>query len=324
MAPLAVALTTAPVVVAIAALVIVALAAIWLVPRFQARRWRAQGVEPQQVAELENGARGTLVQIFGGVALILTFVATWVQIADTREASEQTLELTQSQQQSERYTTAVAQLGSPRLEIRLGGIYALQQVARESPRLQQPVAELMMAYLKRNHSVRQRNRKRFARVRLFNEAANAGVVVATACDTRLVRPEPDAQAAMSALYAVPRDARGAFDLSGVDLAGIRLVDPDFSGVEMREAWLVEADLLGADFEDARLDGSDFRRTCLRGADMSRAHLHEGPAGGADLRGADLSEFTSEGYPSWLDGALTDDCRHVPRRSAAGRQCRREP
>ena len=264
------------------------------------------------------------MQIFGGVALILTFVATWVQIADTREASEQTLELTQSQQQSERYTTAVAQLGSPRLEIRLGGIYALQQVARESPRLQQPVAELMMAYLKRNHPVRQRNRKRFARVRLFNEAANAGVVVATARDTRLVRPEPDAQAAMSALFAVPRDARGAFDLSGVDLAGIRLVDPDFSGVEMREAWLVEADLQGADFEDARLDGSDFRRTCLRGADMSRAHLHEGPAGGADLRGADLSEFTSEGYPSWLDGALTDDCRHVPRRSAAGRQCRREP
>ena len=320
-------LTTQGVAVVVALLAVLAVVAIWLVPRLQARRWRAQGLGAKEVADLENSARGTLVQAFGGIALILTFVATWVQIDDTREASEQTLSLTQEQQQSDRFTRAVEQLGSPRLEIRLGGIYALQQVARESERLQQPVAELMMAYLKRNHPVRSRNRRRFQRVGFYNQAAvTVGFDndVVMACDSRLVAPEPDTQAASSALLAVPRAARGGFDLSGVDLAGIRIADADFSNAELRGSWFVEADLQGANFEGARLDGSDLRRACLRGADMSRAHLHEGPSAGADLRGADLRGFESEGYPTWLEGALTDDCDHVPKKSSAGRQCREEP
>ena len=66
-------LATAPIVAAIAALAIIALLVVWLLPRRQARRWSAEGIEGRELAELENGARATLVQILGGVALILTF-----------------------------------------------------------------------------------------------------------------------------------------------------------------------------------------------------------------------------------------------------------
>ena len=72
------------------------------------------------------------MQVLGAGALILTFVATWMQISDTRKATDRTLRLTANQQQSERFTRAGDQLASKRPEIRIGGIYSLEGVAAES------------------------------------------------------------------------------------------------------------------------------------------------------------------------------------------------
>src|SRR6266511_834052 len=49
-------------------------------------------------------------------------VATWLQISDTRKATDRTLRLTSAQQETERFTRAVEQLGSDRVEVRVGGI----------------------------------------------------------------------------------------------------------------------------------------------------------------------------------------------------------
>ena len=57
------------------------------------------------------------------------------------EISERTLEATRDQQVTERFTRAIDQLGAtddktgdPRLEVRLGGIYALERIALDSPK----------------------------------------------------------------------------------------------------------------------------------------------------------------------------------------------
>src|SRR5688572_4388338 len=166
----AIELGTAPIVVLVGSLAIAALLAVWLVPRAQARRWRAQGIEAGELAQLENGARGTLVQMLGGVALILTFVATWLQIADARKASERTLALTSAQQESERFTTAVQQLASDKLEERLGGIFGLEQAALAEPRRRAAVASVMLAYLKAHHPLRANDSRLDAldgRIRLY-------------------------------------------------------------------------------------------------------------------------------------------------------------
>src|SRR5215210_8526615 len=76
-----------------------------MIPKRQARAWERAGIKGSELAELENSARGTVVQLIGGVALILTFAATWAQIADTRRATDETLDLTAVQQENERFTT---------------------------------------------------------------------------------------------------------------------------------------------------------------------------------------------------------------------------
>jgi hypothetical protein len=72
-----------------------------------------------------------MAQIADGLALLFGLYFTWRRV----EISQQTLEVQQDQQVTERFTRAIDQLGAtddngnPRLEIRLGGIYALQRLS---------------------------------------------------------------------------------------------------------------------------------------------------------------------------------------------------
>jgi hypothetical protein len=42
--------------------------------------------------------------------------------------------LSREGQATDRYTKAIEQLGSDKIDVRIGGIYALERVARDSPR----------------------------------------------------------------------------------------------------------------------------------------------------------------------------------------------
>src|SRR5438105_7612227 len=48
----------------------------------------------------------------------------------------------------ERFMRAVDQLGHPALDVRLGGIYSLERLARESPENHIPIIEILAAYVR--------------------------------------------------------------------------------------------------------------------------------------------------------------------------------
>ena len=54
-------------------------------------------------------------------------------------------------QVTERYTKAIEQLGSDKLDVRIGGIYALERVASDSARDHPVVMEVLAAFI-REHS----------------------------------------------------------------------------------------------------------------------------------------------------------------------------
>ena len=65
--------------------------------------------------------------------------------------SRRTVEITEQGQVTDRYTKAIEQLGSDKLDVRMGGIYALERVARDSPRDHPTVMEVLAAFV-REHS----------------------------------------------------------------------------------------------------------------------------------------------------------------------------
>jgi hypothetical protein len=77
-----------------------------------------------QRLKLQNDVRTTGVQLLGGVVLALGAFLTARTIRVIREG-----------QITERFTRAIDHLGSGELDVRLGGIYALERIARDSRRV---------------------------------------------------------------------------------------------------------------------------------------------------------------------------------------------
>jgi hypothetical protein len=70
------------------------------------------------------------------------------QASQDRDQAIQDRQLTRQGQASERFTRAIDQLGSSRLETRIGGIYGLDQIAEQSPvENAVPVGEVLVAWL---------------------------------------------------------------------------------------------------------------------------------------------------------------------------------
>src|SRR5215213_4937552 len=102
------------------------------------------------------------------------------------ENAEEELSITREGQITERFTRAIDQLGSDELEIRLGGIYALERIARDSEQEHWPIMEVLTAY------VRQHTRRR-----LPNEGDKRDVEEEPFEETGFASPGPDIQAIMA-------------------------------------------------------------------------------------------------------------------------------
>lgn len=77
-----------------------------------------------ELLKATNDVRTTLVQALGGLALLGGLFFT----ARTFGLGAKNLGLAVEEQLTNRYTNAVEQLGSDKLDVRLGGIYALERL----------------------------------------------------------------------------------------------------------------------------------------------------------------------------------------------------
>jgi hypothetical protein len=130
-------LTTRPVRWAAAAaglLAVLVLVVVVLPPRFTDHR---DFDKPSEELEAQNDVRTTLLQALAGGVLVLGAYFTWRQLRVTREG-----------QITDRYTKAVDQLGGQHLDVRVGGIYALERIARDSPPDRATLEEVLTAYLR--------------------------------------------------------------------------------------------------------------------------------------------------------------------------------
>ena len=95
-----------------------------------------------------DNARGRLLTLGAGLfaAGALVFTARNFTLSrHTVQLTRRTFELTEQGQVTDRYTKAIEQLGSDKLDVRIGGIYALERVAGDSPRDHPTVIEARRA-----------------------------------------------------------------------------------------------------------------------------------------------------------------------------------
>jgi hypothetical protein len=133
-------------------LLLVALA-VWKIPQRQLAPLKAKiqrernSLQPQDrlklehdARKLENDTRTALLQAVGGLALLIGLYFTAKAWRTTQEG-----------QVTDRFTKAINQLGETgpeKLAIRLGGIYALERIARDSDRDHWLIMEILTAYVR--------------------------------------------------------------------------------------------------------------------------------------------------------------------------------
>ena len=114
----------------------------WLLPQ-----WLYRHTATDKVAKLKaiTDTRTALLAGLIGVGALLTF---WLNSRVYR-ITARTFEVTEQGHITERYTKAIEQLGSDNLAVRLGGIYALERLAQDSPQRDHPtVVEVLGAFVR--------------------------------------------------------------------------------------------------------------------------------------------------------------------------------
>jgi uncharacterized protein YjbI with pentapeptide repeats len=189
------------------------------------------------------------------------------------ELSRQTFAITEQGQVTDRYFKAIDQLGSDKLDVRIGGIYALERIAHDSPRDHPTVFEVLATFV-REHSSEQWPLK---------PEGEPG----TNLPDHSTRP--DVQAVMNV---IGRREVG-YDNGQIDLSRVNLIGADLRNAKLARAIMTAANLTRANLAGADLKGAELVDAILVGANVSRAAFAPAqlvPAGitRADVRNAMLA------------------------------------
>ncbi len=192
--------------------------------------------------------------------------------------AQKSLEVSQEGQITERFTRAVDQLGSEKLEIRLGGIYALERIANESEKDYWPIMKILAAYIREKSPIKRGNTEN------------------KDCEEQEKDKElpTDIQVILEVICKREHTSNEKLDLRNVNIRKARLFKAhiewaDFSGADIWKAELAKAHLENATFVSAYLENASLVGAHLENARMLEAHLERAYLQGIDLKDATLIE-----------------------------------
>jgi Pentapeptide repeats (8 copies) len=251
--------------------------------------------------DLESKSRQTLAQILGGAALLVGLYFT-----------SQTLRTTQEGQITDRFTKAIDQLGRDNLAVRLGGIYALERIARDSESDHWAVMEVLTAFVRERAPAKtvphdQTSGEREIKESPLEQKSPADIQAVLTVIGRRTRTFGNGETQPLNLRNVNlqgADLRTA-QLEAADLRGAQLEAADLRGAQLRLASLWKARLQGAVLWKAHLEWVSLAETQLQGADLRGAQLHF-----ADLRYADLRAVKNLTQDQ-INNACTDETTKLP-------------
>jgi hypothetical protein len=254
----------------------------WQLPKRQMRSITA--ADPKARADIEDNFRKTITQLlaglvtlFAGIVALSAAVIAYLQLSQQQKSSHDLLI-------SNQVAKGFEQLGSDKVVVRLGGIFALEGVMNTSKEYYQPVLEALCAFVRDETKADKKETREGppasdvqAALTVIGRRAAIGRPVpflANAHIPKTILNEADLRA-----YLVGADLRGSQPASA-NLRGAYLYGADLSDAYLVDANLSHADLPGANLSGADLSGADLTGANLRGAIITQPQL--GHACGTDV------------------------------------------
>jgi uncharacterized protein YjbI with pentapeptide repeats len=232
--------------------------------------WLRKYLEWQNVKSLEIEKRvgikiefiKTAAQILGGAFFLVTIWVAW-----------QNLVVSQEKYKTDLFTQAIDQLGNVnQMEVRLGGIYALERIARDSEKDHGPIMEVLTAFV-RLHAPWTPEKAAEDKKQQDKTKKPPPGKKKSKTEGEKIKPRADIQAILTVLgrrartYKKEGDQR--LDLRQTDLRGARLRGAHLEGAHLGGAQLEGANLTGAHLNEAGLELADLKKGIGLKADQVR-------------------------------------------------------
>jgi hypothetical protein len=233
-------------------------------------------------------ALGLIATLFAGIGLFVNYLNSQAEI-----------QLTQQRLITERFSKAVEQIGNTKEEVVIGGIYSLERIAKDSPKDQWTIMEVLTSYIRKNSPIpsniqqlepeeRQKALEKLPSVSIPVQAAltvigRRKVENDQAGDNLAETTNPNK---IKILDLSRTNLRGAY-LKGANLSGANLFGANLYGAYLNRAYLKGANLSGANLFGAYLKGAYLYGAYLNRANLIGAYLYGANLYGADLFGANL-------------------------------------
>jgi pentapeptide repeat protein len=223
----------------------------FLLPSTASQQRVASGAAESEATWWTRMERAVGLLVSMATLAVVTFA--WISIQQVNSDQQ----ITRDGQITDRYDAAVQNLGSDSLDIRLGGIYALQRILEDSPRDERTVVRALSAFIRsRSTTLAKWWAPNSTKPRLGTDITAALTVLST--EQRKI----------------PADLTNAY-LARADLQDAHLARADLTGADLTGADLQGAHLQGAHLAHAYLQGAHLARSDLRGADLTDAKMDKG-------------------------------------------------
>ncbi|MDJ0695674.1 pentapeptide repeat-containing protein [Mastigocoleus sp. MO_188.B34] len=215
----------------------------------------------------ENASRTIIIQGLGGIFFVITAYFTWRNL----KVAEVNLKVIEDKQITERFAKAVEMLGHADIHVRLGGIYALERISKDSDQDYWQIMEILTAYVReKSHQNKQ--------------GTTRASIDIQAILTIITRRRKNYQ----------QGEENCLDLSESNLTGAILWDSNLNGAYLSGSILRNADLSNAKLSGAILSDTDLKDAIFRNANLTKAGLRGAILSGVDFMGADLSQVELTG------------------------------
>ena len=217
-----------------------------------------------------------IIPLGAGIGGAIVAWAALTQAATARRRHEEQTGVDRQRRITESFSKAVEQLGSDKLEVRLGGIYSLERISKESPDDYGTAMENLTAFVRERSQRNERERtaigleERISKRAYFLWEENdrpLGADFRQKAEELEKLGEPPATDIAAVLTVIKRRSEQSRERESVN--GWRL---DLSGAVLKQADLVDAHLEGANLWRAHLEGAVLTEAHLEGANLVDARL----------------------------------------------------
>jgi uncharacterized protein YjbI with pentapeptide repeats len=282
---------------------------LWVFPKRQMKKLEIQPSSKRDIDRFErdrdrlklvDDARKTLAQILGGLVVLVGLILTYYSY----QLNVDKQDLDRERQMTDRFSKAIEHLADEKQSIRLGGLFELERISKDSPKDFSSAMEVISSFI--------REKSPFQKTTYDEKKENEIIYLnikyrkyqdLTEEEKNYVLPE---EIKLALKIIGRREIKSETDHKVLNLRGININKADLSNLEFSDVDFSGSNLYGVNFRESKLLNANLSDSILYNCNFYKGKIFDSEITNSDLRQAKFLETEiSNSDLSYSDCTLTE-------------------